>query len=90
MHTEGDDMIESLNGIYETVNYKQSTSIKLYENDDFEDYPPHWHTTPEIIMPTENSYTVECYNEIFPFGYIQTLQLRVHIPIGNNALNRAV
>ena len=64
-HTEGDDMIESLNGIYETVNYKQSTSIKLYENDDFEDYPPHWHTTPEIIMPTENSYTVECYNETF-------------------------
>lgn len=53
-------MIESLNGIFETVNYKQSTSIKLYDNDEYENYPPHWHTTMEIIMPTENIYTVEC------------------------------
>lgn len=57
-------MIESLNGIFETINYKQSTSIKLYDNDEYEDYPAHWHTNPEIIMPTENIYTVECYNQI--------------------------
>lgn len=57
-------MIESLNGIFETLNYKQSTSIKLYDNDEYEDYPAHWHTNPEIIMPTENIYTVECYNQI--------------------------
>ena len=38
--------------------------IKLYDNDEYEDYPAHWHTTPEIIMPTENIYTVECYNQI--------------------------
>ena len=53
-------MIETLNGIFETVNYKQSTSVKLYDNDEYENYPPHWHTTMEIIMPTENIYTVEC------------------------------
>lgn len=53
-------MIETLNGIFETVNYKQNTSLKLYDNDEYEDYPPHWHTTMEIIMPTENIYTVEC------------------------------
>ncbi len=57
-------MIESLNGIFETINYKQSTSIKLYDNDEYEDYPAHWHMPPEIIMPTENIYTVECYNQI--------------------------
>ena len=57
-------MIESLNGIFKTINYKQSTSIKLYDNDEYEDYPAHWHTNPEIIMPTENIYTVECYNQI--------------------------
>ena len=57
-------MIESLDGIFETINYKQSTSIKLYDNDEYEDYPAHWHTNPEIIMPTENIYTVECYNQI--------------------------
>ncbi len=58
-------MIESLNGIFETVNYKQSTSLKLYDNDEYEDYPPHWHTTMEIIMPTENIYTVECSNQTY-------------------------
>lgn len=58
-------MIETLNGIYETVNYKQSTSLKLYNNDEYEDYPPHWHTTMEIIMPTENIYTVECNNQTY-------------------------
>ena len=57
-------MIESLNGIFETINYKQSTSIKLYDNDEYEDYPAHWHTNLEIIMPTENIYTVECYNQV--------------------------
>lgn len=58
-------MIESLNGIFETVNYKQSTSLKLYNNDEYEDYPPHWHTTMEIIMPTKNIYTVECNNQTY-------------------------
>ena len=57
-------MIESLNGIFETLNYKQRTSIKLYDNDEYEDYPAHWHTNLEIIMPTENIYTVECYNQV--------------------------
>ena len=57
-------MIESLNGIFKTINYKQRTSIKLYDNDEYEDYPAHWHTNPEIIMPTENIYTVECYNQV--------------------------
>lgn len=56
-------MIETLNGIFETVNYKQSTSIKLYDNDEYEDYPAHWHTAMEIIMPTENIYTIECASQ---------------------------
>lgn len=56
-------MIETLNGIFETVNYKQNTSIKLYDNDQYEDYPAHWHTTMELIMPTDNIYTVECNNQ---------------------------
>lgn len=56
-------MIETLNGIFETVNYKQNTSIKLYDNDQYEDYPPHWHTTMELIMPTDNIYTVECNSQ---------------------------
>lgn len=53
-------MIENLNGIFETVNYKENTNLRLYVNEDFEDYPPHWHTPIEIIMPTKNIYTAEC------------------------------
>ena len=49
-------MIENLDGIFETVNYKQSTSIKLYDNTQYEDYPMHWHPAIEIIMPVENGY----------------------------------
>ncbi len=49
-------MIETLDGIFETVNYKQSTSIKLYDNTQYEDYPMHWHPAIEIVMPVENNY----------------------------------
>ncbi len=55
-------MIENLKGIYETVNFKENTSFRLYENDEFEDYPPHWHNSMEIIMPLENIYTIDCCN----------------------------
>lgn len=55
-------MIEQLNGNKETVNYASNTSIRLYNNDEHEDYPVHWHTSLEIIMPTENIYTVYCNN----------------------------
>ena len=55
-------MIENLKGIYETVNFKENSSFRLYENDEFEDYPPHWHNSMEIIMPLENIYTIDCCN----------------------------
>ena len=53
-------MIKHLTGIHETVAYRPDTQICLYNNDEAEDYPPHWHTPFEIIMPTENSYRVLC------------------------------
>ncbi len=51
-------MIENLDGIFETVNYKQSTSLKLYDNTQYENYPMHWHPAIEIIMPVENGYKI--------------------------------
>lgn len=51
-------MIENLKGIHETVNYKANTNLRLYNNDVCENYPDHWHTPIEIIMPTLNHYTV--------------------------------
>lgn len=51
-------MIEQLNGIHETVNYKPNTNFRLYDNIAAEDYPMHWHTPLEIIIPIVNDYSV--------------------------------
>lgn len=53
-----DAMIEILNGIHETVAYDAFHGLKLYHNTQAENYPLHWHTALEIIMPQENGYTV--------------------------------
>lgn len=51
-------MIAILNGIHETVTYKDVQGIRLYHNRERENYPLHWHTSLEIVMPCENEYTV--------------------------------
>lgn len=51
-------MIEILNGIQETVRYDSYSGIRLYHNKVAEDYPLHWHTAVEIIMPIHNIYTI--------------------------------
>lgn len=51
-------MIENLKGIHETVIYKTNTNLRLYNNNECENYPEHWHTPIEIIMPTVNSYSI--------------------------------
>ena len=53
-------MIENLSGLHETVNYHQNTQLRLYNNDEPENYPPHWHTPFELIMPTISTYRVLC------------------------------
>lgn len=61
-------MIKNLSGIHETVAYRPNTQICLYMNDEFEDYPLHWHTPFELIMPTENSYRVVCGQREYPLA----------------------
>lgn len=56
--TGGTQMIEHLSGIHETIDYKGNTNLRLFDNIDAEDYPAHWHTSIEIIMPIESGYTV--------------------------------
>lgn len=56
-------MIENLNGIAETVNYKENTKIRLYLNSKCENYPLHWHTPIEVLMPTKNWYEAEIYDK---------------------------
>ena len=44
-------MIKILNGIHETVAYDALSGLKLYHNHEKENYPVHWHTAVEIILP---------------------------------------
>jgi AraC-like DNA-binding protein len=47
-----------LDGIYEKVDYQNSTSILLHINNRDDNYSVHWHTAIELIMPIENIYTI--------------------------------
>lgn len=61
-------MIELLNGIHETVAYDSFSGIKLYHNVEADDYPLHWHTAMEIILPIEGKYTVIINEKALTFG----------------------
>ena len=55
-------MIETLHGTHETVNYRENTGLKIYDNKETEDYPTHWHSPIEILVPVKNDYKVT-YND---------------------------
>lgn len=58
-------MIENLQGIKEIVNFKAKAKIRLYLNNEYEEYPTHWHSPLEIIMPLEKCYHVTCCKDLF-------------------------
>ena len=51
-------MIKNLSGDYETVEYENQRFVMLYDNDEIEEYPTHWHNAVEIIIPLHNGFTV--------------------------------
>ncbi len=53
-------MIPELDGTREIVAFQECPSLLFYRNVEFEEYPKHWHTSIEIIMPIENHYPVIC------------------------------
>ena len=59
-------MIKILDGVKETVSYEYDSTLLLYNNTDYEEYPNHWHPAVEIVMPLEGEYTMDC-NDI-PFS----------------------
>ena len=77
-------MIEILNGIVETVSFNNVSSVRIYHNRETDDYPIHWHTAMEIIMPYENIYEAGIGNDnivlnekdilIIPPGELHTLK----------------
>ncbi len=58
-------MIETLNGVHETVNFENDSTIILYDNTKTEDYPTHWHAPIEILLPLDNTYKAICNNITF-------------------------
>lgn len=61
-------MIETLNGIRETINFRKYAHIKLYINNWAEHYPPHWHREIEILMPIEGHYSAIISNHVYDLG----------------------
>ncbi|MCR5301446.1 MAG: AraC family transcriptional regulator [Lachnospiraceae bacterium] len=59
-------MIKILDGVKETVSFENDSTLLLYDNTDYEEYPNHWHPAVEIVMPLEGTYSMEC-NDI-PFS----------------------
>jgi len=51
-------MIPELQGLLETPEYRPNRHLRLYENTLCENYPPHWHSPMEFLMPIDNEYTV--------------------------------
>ncbi len=51
-------MLAQLHGRREDVEYVNGLNYRLYHNNLNESYPPHWHTSYEIVMPLVNNYTV--------------------------------
>ena len=53
------------NGYHEIVQYTGTPHFLVYLNDEATDYPTHWHTPLELLMPIENSYTAHIGNRVF-------------------------
>ncbi len=49
----------------EQVNHKINTNLRMFINRFHGDFPPHWHTDIEIIMPKEAPYRVICANQTY-------------------------
>lgn len=58
-------MIKNLEGDREIVSFGSDPTILIYDNIDYEEYPVHWHSPVEIIMPIEGTYSLDCSEESY-------------------------
>ncbi len=49
----------------EKINHKINTNFRMFINRLHSDFPPHWHTDIEIIIPVEAPYKVICGNQTY-------------------------
>lgn len=52
-------MIPDFDGLREVVHFPPGIMNVCYLNREVEDYPPHWHSDIEVIMPLKEGYTVK-------------------------------
>jgi len=45
-----------INKNHEIVNYRNSSTLRIWYNEQLENYPLHWHNSLEIILPVNNCY----------------------------------
>ena len=79
-------MIETLEGIKETVHFREIKGFKLYDNVDYESYPVHWHTPIEILMPLRSTYEVTCNNTLYHLNEDDVLFINSGVIHGMSAL----
>ena len=60
-------MKESFDSLRQTEHHIDD-SIRLYQNREADDYPPHWHSAIEMIMPVENTYTLLVGETAYPLA----------------------
>ena len=53
-------MIKHLDGEFETVDFADDKSILIYDNNEEERYPLHWHNAVEMILPLVNPFEAVC------------------------------
>ena len=51
-------MIPDFDGLREVVHFENGLQVRLYHNHEAEDYPRHWHSDIELILPMEGGYGV--------------------------------
>ncbi len=66
-------MIKHLSGVVETVEYEDKRFVMLYDNDEYEEYPIHWHDAVEIVIPLLEPFTVIVSGERFELGVNEIL-----------------
>lgn len=49
----------------EVVEFRNSSSVRIWYNEQYESYDSHWHSALEIIMPVENYYDVEIETTLY-------------------------
>lgn len=57
-------MIENLKGLHEAVDFIQESPVRIFHNQEDENYPPHWHTPFELILPIDGDYQAKLNNKL--------------------------